>query len=248
MINRDDLWSNAMRRTDVKSTSFGLNTPASYEDTGVSQPASFAQLVHRGDIVIDIEKMRLRGNHNVMNAMAAIALMQPLGVTLDACRGVLMSFAGVAHRYQWMGRVAGIDVINDSKATTVVATTAALRGNSAVTWLIAGGDGKGQSFDDLAAAAATRCCAVHLIGRDALHIAQALEARGVPHRMFTTIEDATAAALDSAKPGDLLLLSPACASWDMFRNFEHRASAFMSAVQAWAHARGVVVEGVVNHA
>jgi UDP-N-acetylmuramoylalanine--D-glutamate ligase len=247
IVNRNDTWSSSMRRTDIESTSFGFDLPRIAEDTGVAQVGNVVQLVHRGEIVIDLRNMRLRGQHNVMNAMAAMALVQPLGVSSRDCGRVLMNFAGVAHRYQWMGRVAGIDVVNDSKATTVVATAAALNGNRVPTWLIAGGDGKGQSFEDFALAAA--CCrAVHLIGRDAAQIAKALSARGVSHQVFSSIEDATIAALDSAQKGDLLLLSPACASWDMFRNFEHRAAAFMAAVMSWADTRGVILEGVTNHA
>jgi UDP-N-acetylmuramoylalanine--D-glutamate ligase len=247
VVNRNDIWSSSMRRTDIESTSFGFDAPPAANDTGVTEVGNFAQLVHRGEIIIDLKKMQLRGAHNAMNAMAALALMQPLGLNARDCGGVLKRFTGVAHRYQWMGRVAGIDVINDSKATTVVATVAALNGNHAPTWLIAGGDGKGQSFEDFAAAAG-HCRAVHLIGRDATQIAKALTARGISHRIFASIEDATIAALDAAQPGDLLLLSPACASWDMFRNFEHRASAFMETVATWATARGVVLESAVSHA
>jgi UDP-N-acetylmuramoylalanine--D-glutamate ligase len=247
LVNRDDVWSSAMRRSSAKVTSFGFDSPPTSDDTGVVHTDTFAQLAHGGEIVVDLAQMRLRGQHNVMNAMAAVALMQPLGIRVAECRELLSRFAGVAHRYQWMGRVAGVDVIDDSKATTVVATTAALNGNQAPTWLIAGGDGKGQSFERFAVAAG-HCRAVHLIGRDAPQIANALSAHGIPHRLFSSIEDATIAALDIAKPGELLLLSPACASWDMFRNFEHRATAFMEAVAAWAGSRGVALEGAVNHA
>jgi UDP-N-acetylmuramoylalanine--D-glutamate ligase len=247
VVNRNDNWSSSMRRVDTESTSFGLDSPPSPNDTGVTESGSFLQLVHRGEIIVDLKRMRLRGAHNAMNAMAALALMQPLGLSAFDCGSVLTQFAGVPHRYQWMGTVAGVDVINDSKATTVVATAAALNGNRAPTWLIAGGDGKGQSFEDFAVAAG-HCRAVHLIGRDAIQIANALTARGVPNRIFTSIEDATIAALDAAQPGDLLLLSPACASWDMFRNFEHRAGAFITAVTTWAAARGIVLESAASHA
>ncbi len=247
VVNRNDSWSASMRRTDIESTSFGFDLPPSAKDTGVTEVGNFAQLVHCGEIIIDLKQMQLRGAHNAMNAMAALALMQPLGLGVRDCNKVLRRFAGIAHRYQWMGSVAGIDVINDSKATTAVATAAALNGNRAPTWLIAGGDGKGQSFEGFAGAAG-HCRAVHLIGRDAVQIAKALTVRGISHRIFTSIEDATIAALDAAQSGDLLLLSPACASWDMFRNFEHRASMFMAAVETWARARGVVLEGTVNHA
>lgn len=107
------------------------------------------------------------------------------------------------------------------------------------TWLIAGGDGKGQNFAALGAIAAKHCKAVHLIGRDAVEIAMTLAANGVPNKTFTSLEDATHSALDAALPGDQILLSPACASWDMFRNYGHRAQVFAAAVSDWANKRGL---------
>jgi UDP-N-acetylmuramoylalanine--D-glutamate ligase len=244
VVNRDDLWSMSMRRDDLTTTTFGMGAPAA-DDIGMRQSASLAEVVRNGDIIVDVSKMRLRGNHNVMNAMAAYALIRSMGLDHDNSRQVLEDFSGVAHRYQWMGSVAGVDIINDSKATTVVATVSALSGNQSPTWLIAGGDGKGQSFDDLATAAST-CRAVHLIGRDADSIAAALGKRGVPYRKFSALDDAVSEALDQARAGDVVLLSPACASWDMFRNFEHRAEVFNSAVNAWAHAHGRTLDREVN--
>jgi UDP-N-acetylmuramoylalanine--D-glutamate ligase len=241
VINRDDVWSNAMERNDLPCQSFGINSPQGAH-VGVRGAGAVAQVIASGDIIVDIAQLKLRGDHNIMNAMAATALMQPLAITTEQTRAVLIDFAGVAHRYQWLGRVAGVDVINDSKATTVVATASALTGNRAPTWLIAGGDGKGQRFDELAVAAAN-CRSVHLIGRDASQIAAALTARGIPHETFGSMDDAVGAALNKAKAGEVLLLSPACASWDMFRNFEHRAQVFVAAVNAWATANSETLEG-----
>ena len=140
------------------------------------------------------------------------------------------------HRCQWIGTVNGVKLIDDSKATTVVATAAALHGLAAPTWLIAGGDGKGQDFTPLGAAASQHCRSVHLIGRDAQQIAATLDAHGVPNSTFSSLEDATHAALNAAAPGEQIVLSPACASWDMFRNYVHRAEVFTQAVVHWADA------------
>ena len=157
---------------------------------------------------------------------------------LDAQRDVLRNFSGMPHRFQSIGSIDGVNIIDDSKATTVIATAAGLSDNTTPTWLIAGGDGKGQSFAALGRIASTSCKAVHLIGRDAPMIASALQASGVPYRIFATLDDATNAALDGAVAGDQVLLSPACASWDMFRNYGHRAEVFTAAAREWARSRG----------
>ena len=174
-------------------------------------------------------------------AMAALALTMDFAVPIECQRAVLRRFAGMPHRCQYLGDVNGVAVIDDSKATTVIATVAALTGLAQPTWLIAGGDGKGQAFAALAAAAAPHCRAVHLIGRDAPAIAAALDVRGVPYRHFPSLDDAVHAALDESRAGEQLLLSPACASWDMFRNFGHRAERFVAAVDAWAMVHGTAL-------
>jgi UDP-N-acetylmuramoylalanine--D-glutamate ligase len=184
-----------------------------------------------------VEELGVSGAHNAQNALAALALVDKLNVPLDSQQNVLKTFAGMPHRCQWIGSIDGVQIIDDSKATTVVATGAALDGLCAPTWLIAGGDGKGQQFSALAGPAARHCKAVHLIGRDAPAIAAALVASGVPCAQYSSLEEATCSALDLAQPGDQVLLSPACASWDMFRNFGHRGDVFVSAAKDWARAR-----------
>ncbi len=246
VINRDDVWSNSMRRSGVKQVSFGGSTPSSDDEVGLRASPTVTHLLHGQTSIVSAADMQLRGAHNYMNALAAYAITLPLAPSSASVGAVMRSFAGVAHRYQWIGRVGGVEVINDSKATTVVATSAALNGNRKPTWLIAGGDGKGQSFDELAAACG-HCKAVHLIGQDAAAIAAALNGKGIKNVRFTSIEDAVQSALDQAIAGDVLLLSPACASWDMFRNFEHRAERFGVAVRQWAAARGDAFEEPVKH-
>jgi UDP-N-acetylmuramoylalanine--D-glutamate ligase len=239
VLNRADTWSMSMRRPALAAITFGPTKPTDSSEFGVDHIAKRAVLM-RGDAAIAFaDELGVSGAHNAQNALAALALVESLSVPLNAQQRVLRTFAGMPHRCQLIGTINGVKIIDDSKATTIVATNAALQGLSAPTWLIAGGDGKGQHFAALGSAAAKHCKAVHLIGRDAAQIAIALAAQGVPYQSFTSLEDATHAALDAAIPGDHVLLSPACASWDMFRNYGHRAQVFAAAVRDWANQRGL---------
>ncbi len=239
VANRGDIWSRSMKPLREGSLSFGLDAPKDASEFGLTDSRNNSTCISKGAVPIaGIDELRIRGTHNVLNAMAALALADSFAVSEESARQTLRTFAGAAHRYEWLGKIRGVDVINDSKATTTVATIAALTGSTSPVWLIAGGDAKGQSFDEFARHAAQHCRAVHLIGKDADAISAALAVNGVSHRKFATLEDAVASALGAANSGDTLLLSPACASWDMFQNFEHRARAFESAVRAWAVAHG----------
>ncbi len=145
----------------------------------------------------------------------------------------LREFAGLAHRSQWVADVAGVRYVNDSKGTNVGATVAAIDGLHGTLVLIAGGDGKGQDFAPLAAACAGRVRATVLIGRDAPRIEAALA--GVCElRRCSTLEQAVIEAARCAQPGDTVLLSPACASLDMFRDYAHRGDVFAQAVRGLA--------------
>lgn len=242
VINRDDMWSASMRRRAVAATTFGATRPQQAGDFGISAVGDAAMLMRGERPLLAARALGVPGAHNAQNALAALALVDSLPLAADAQERVLRGFRGMPHRCQPLGRVRGVRVIDDSKATTVIATVAALDGLATPTWLIAGGDGKGQDFRDLVPAAARHCRAVHLIGRDADQLAAALTAGGVPWRKFSTLADAVSAALDAAQPGEQLLLSPACASWDMFRNFGHRAEVFLQAVQQWAQAKGTPLQ------
>ena len=238
VLNRADSWSMSMRRPVLTVTTFGYDQPATANDFGVKSICGKSVLMQGNSALLSTDELGVSGAHNAQNALAALALVQSLAVPTSVQQDVLRSFSGMPHRYQFVGTINGVKIIDDSKATTVVATSAALDGLTAPTWLIAGGDGKGQHFAALGVAAAKRCKAVHLIGRDAGIIASALAANGVPHSTYSSLEDATHAALDAALPGDQILLSPACASWDMFRNYSHRAEVFTAAVGEWAQQRG----------
>ena len=157
----------------------------------------------------------------------------------------LRNFAGLEHRCQWVRDLGGVSYYNDSKATNVGATVAALQGLGAERKLVVilGGDGKGQEFAPLAAPVARYVRAAVLIGRDAPRIRAVLESTGVPLLDAETLPQAVQLAGTRAQPGDAVLLSPACASFDMFRNYQHRAQVFCDAVHAVADDAGVVIEG-----
>lgn len=239
VLNRADAWSMSMRRPALSVTTFGPDRAEDKDQFGVDHVDGKATLTQGNTAILCVDELGVSGAHNAQNALAALALIQSLSVPLNLQQNVLRSFAGMPHRCQVIGTINGVKIIDDSKATTVVATNAALEGLAAPTWLIAGGDGKGQRFAALGAVAAKHCKSVHLIGRDAAEIAVALAASGVSNKTFVSLEDATHSALDAALPGDQILLSPACASWDMFRNYGHRAQVFAAAVSDWANKRGL---------
>jgi UDP-N-acetylmuramoylalanine--D-glutamate ligase len=242
VLNRADPWSMSMRKFALPASSFGADEPNSNDDFGMSTIDSKPSLVRGAQHILAADELGVSGAHNIQNALAALALVDSLNVPINAQQQVLRDFIGMPHRCQLVGLIDGVRIIDDSKATTVVATQAALDGLPVPTWLIAGGDGKGQHFDALALSAAKHCRAVHLIGRDAAAIASALAASGVPYETFSSLEEATRSALEAAKPNDQILLSPACASWDMFRNYGHRAEVFVNTVAEWAHAKNRVFQ------
>jgi UDP-N-acetylmuramoylalanine--D-glutamate ligase len=174
----------------------------------------------------------LRGRHNRQNAMAAAALARHAGAPATAIAEGLASFPGVPHRLEQVAEVGGVRYVNDSKATNPDAAEAALDAYPERVHLIAGGRGKGTSFAALARAARGAVERAYLIGETAGDLAAALAAEGVPHESPGTLEAAVAAAAARARPGDVVLLAPACASYDQFRDFEERGAAFRAAVAA----------------
>jgi len=187
------------------------------------------------------DALRIRGLHNATNAMAALALCRAIGLPVSALLHGLRDYAGEPHRVELIAAFDDIEFFDDSKGTNVGATVAALSGLSKHVVLIAGGDGKGQDFSPLAEPVAQYARAVILIGRDAPLIREALANTGVALIDAPTLEAAVPQAAAHAQPGDALLLSPACASFDMFRNYEHRAQVFHEAVAALAADRGVLL-------
>ncbi|AKJ27868.1 Mur ligase family protein [Caldimonas brevitalea] len=191
------------------------------------------------------DALRVRGRHNAANALAALALATAIGCPLAPMLHGLREYAGEPHRVEFVATVNGVDFFDDSKGTNVGATVAALNGLGldrapARLLVILGGDGKGQDFAPLAAPLARHARFVALIGRDAARIETALEGSGVPAAHFETLQAATRACAERAHTGDAVLLSPACASLDMFRNYAHRAEVFVAEVQALAGDQGEV--------
>jgi UDP-N-acetylmuramoylalanine--D-glutamate ligase len=189
------------------------------------------------------DALRVRGRHNAANALAALALGTAIGCPLAPMLHALREYRGEPHRVEWIATVDGIEAFDDSKGTNVGATVAALDGLGAdkapaKLVVILGGDGKGQDFGPLAAPVQRAARAVATLGRDAPAVEAALADTGVPLQRFSALEDATAWCFAQAQPGDAVLLSPACASLDMFRNYAHRAEVFAHAVQALARERG----------
>ncbi len=188
-------------------------------------------LVRRGEGVLDAARMKLAGLHNAANALAALALGEAAGLPLDAMVAALESFTGLAHRSAWVADVAGVRYVDDSKGTNVGATLAAVEGFAGPLVLIAGGEGKGQDFAPLAAALRGKVRHTVLIGKDAAALGAVLDGVCALERAGSLPEAVTAAAR-AAQPGDTVLLSPACASLDMFRDYAERGDVFAAAVRA----------------
>jgi UDP-N-acetylmuramoylalanine--D-glutamate ligase len=186
-----------------------------------------------GEPVLPIAEMRLPGLHNAANALAALALGDAAGLPREAMLDELREFTGLPHRSQWVGEHEGVRYINDSKGTNVGATLAAVVGMPGPLLLIAGGDGKGQDFSELTSPLTGKLRFAALIGRDAAQLAAALTPV-CPVQIYASLEDAVVGAAQQAHPGDTVLLSPACASLDMFRDYTHRGDVFAAAVKRLA--------------
>lgn len=184
------------------------------------------------------EALQVLGLHNASNALAALALCQGLDMPMAKLLHGLRSYQGEPHRVQHVVQIDGVDYFDDSKGTNVGATVAALNGLARPTVLIAGGEGKGQDFSPLVKPVSNYCKHVVLIGKDADTMMDSLVAAQVPCEKAMTLEQAVQVAASKARAGDCVLLSPACASLDMFKNYVHRAEVFVDAVRAIAADRG----------
>lgn len=238
IINRDDAYSRGMILPQRVVATFGLEAPANDSEWGLIHTEGQAWLAHGREKLIPLSDISLTGRHNASNALAALALCTAIGLPLPPLLQALRKFTGLPHRVEKVTEVERVVFYDDSKGTNVGATVAALSGMHQPVVLIAGGDGKGQDFAPLKKAVARHARAVILIGRDAGQIAIALKGSGVPPVMAHDMDDAVRCAFRAAEPGDAILLSPACASFDMFRNYEHRAQVFVDAVHKLREERG----------
>jgi UDP-N-acetylmuramoylalanine--D-glutamate ligase len=189
-------------------------------------------LVWRGEPVIAVDEIRLRGVHNLENAMAAAAVTLARGIDPAAVRAALAGFAGVEHRLEEVGRVDGVLYVDDSKATNVASAVVGIRSFPGGVHAILGGRGKREDYAPLAAALGERGRAAYLIGEEAGRIAASLASAGTPVHECGDMERAVAAARAAARPGDVVLLSPACASYDQYRSFGERGDHFKALVRA----------------
>jgi UDP-N-acetylmuramoylalanine--D-glutamate ligase len=225
ILNRDDPRSMAMAQAGRKVVTFGLDRPRG-DDFGVAGN----KLMRGREEIIAVDELAIRGAHNVANALAAAALASALGVAPEGLRTGLKGFKGLPHRLQLVAARRGVEWYDDSKGTNVGAPVAALRGLGKKAVLILGGEGKGQDFAPLREPVGRYAIRVLLIGRDAPLIANALS--GLPTEFCSSVEDAVQKA--SQLPAEAVLLSPACASFDMFRDYRHRGEVFAAAVKALA--------------
>ncbi|MCC6171378.1 MAG: UDP-N-acetylmuramoyl-L-alanine--D-glutamate ligase [Gammaproteobacteria bacterium] len=232
VVNADDERVAAMPAPGqtVKRFTLREGVPADYS---IALRAGEGWLMRGAQPLLPLAQMKLAGLHNAANALASVALGEAAGLPLGAMLEELRQFTGLRHRAQFVAEIRGVRYIDDSKGTNVGATLAAVAGLPGTLVLIAGGDGKGQDFRPLAAALRSRVRVAVLIGRDAAAIEAAL-GDACPVRRCATLEAAVEAAAAAAEPGDTVLLSPACASLDMFRDYIHRGEAFAAAVRRLA--------------
>jgi len=232
VINRDDRLSRPLIGDEVPAWSFGLGKP-DFKGFGLFVENGEKYLAFQFDALMPANQLKIRGAHNQSNALAALALGHAVGLPFEPMLDTLRRFAGLPHRCQWVGERKGVSYYDDSKATNVGAALAAIDGLGSdipgELVLIAGGDGKGADFAALHSPVSHHCRAVVLLGRDAEQLAAALDGAAPVHRV-ESLQQAVQLAASLAQPGDAVLLSPACASLDMFENFEDRGRQFAAAV------------------
>lgn len=237
VINRDDPYSTewaSWAEDGRKVVSFGLAPAGSAQDYGLAA----GWIVRGNEQVIALKVLKLVGLHNAANAMAALALCEAVGVAPVRVLPALAQFTGLAHRVERVAEINGVCYYDDSKGTNVGATLAAVQGMGRKVAIILGGEGKGQDFSPLREALTQHARAVALIGRDAGLIAAAIEGCAVPMHYCADMDEAVRWCAEQAVSGDAVLLSPACASLDMFRNYAHRADVFIGIVRTLEQAAG----------
>jgi UDP-N-acetylmuramoylalanine--D-glutamate ligase len=267
VLNRDDAAVMQMAAPTAPAVTFGAGAPGAVGDFGLvgergvlwlanGTPGEVSERKRKkheaaepADVIVNrlmpADALHIRGLHNATNALAALALCRAIGLPMAQLLHALRDYKGEPHRVELVAAIDAVDYYDDSKGTNVGATVAALNGlgkafGSATQKivLIAGGDGKGQAFEPLAEPAARYVRSVLLIGRDAPRLRAALEPSGIELVDCRSLPEAVQRAAALAQPGDAVLLSPACASLDMFTNYAHRAQVFVDAVRELALAKG----------
>jgi len=268
LLNRNDDLVMKMGLPDHQVVTFGLDKPVREKDLGIHSHRGMDWLSFirpqenhglgnkKGEVseeeriiqdLMPAKALRIQGRHNASNALAALGLCQAIKLPLAMLLHALKDYRGEPHRVEPVMSVSGVSYVDDSKGTNVGATVAAIEGlgfdkenGKKSLLLIAGGDGKDQDFSPLVAPVSKYVHTVLLIGKDAKIIEKALAGSDVNLVLCHSLEDAVNRAADRAKEGDIVLLSPACASMDMFKNYAHRAEVFISSVKEMALSRGEV--------
>ena len=232
VVNRDDPLVMQMLEGSnyATSVSFGLDQPEAGQ-YGVREIQGQRWLAKGEELLLATREMKLPGEHNIANALASLALGEAAGIPLQGMLQALREFTGLKHRTQWVRERKGVNWYNDSKGTNEGATLAALAGLPGKTVLIAGGQGKGADFSPLRSVSAEKARALVLMGEDRQLIAEAVQGYA-PYVFAQDMAEAVKLAADLAQPGDNVLLSPACASFDMFKGYAHRGDVFTQLVQA----------------
>ncbi|BCQ64660.1 UDP-N-acetylmuramoylalanine--D-glutamate ligase [Pseudomonas sp. Boi14] len=236
VFNRQDALTRPLIGEGLPCWTFGLSKP-DFKAFGLREEDGEKYLAFEFQNLMPVRELKIRGAHNQSNALAALALGHAVGLPFDAMLAALRTFAGLEHRCQWVRDLDGVAYYNDSKATNVGAALAAIEGLGAdiegKIVLIAGGDGKGADFKDLRGPVAANCRAVILMGRDSDQIGEAI-GDAVPLIRVGSLQEAVEQCRATAQPGDVVLLSPACASFDMFKNYEDRGHQFVRVVEELA--------------
>lgn len=230
VVNRSDATARKHTGHCEQVVSFGLDTP---------EEGQFGLVVEDGEtylargqvLLLSIRDLAMYGVHNQLNALAALAAGELIGLAVPAMLQVLVEFTGLPHRMQFVARIGAVDYINDSKATNVAAAVASVNSVDGMMVIIAGGDAKGGDFAEFATSLEGKLRAAVLIGQDAEKIAAALDSV-MPVRFATDMADAVQTAAACAESGDTVLLAPACASFDQFDNYMARGDAFCAGVEA----------------
>ena len=240
VLNRDDPFSLSMAVAGRKRITFSLGAPVDDADFGCIAVSGKKWIAQGHNALVAIDSLPIHGWHNAANAMAALAMARAICVPYEPLVKSVATFRGLPHRLERVATINGVDFYDDSKGTNVGATIAALKGIATQgsragldrpVILIAGGVGKGQDFGPLAQPVAEHARKVFLIGEDAQHIEAAIAPARVPVERCATLEGAVNRAAQEARAGEVVLLSPACASFDMFRNYKHRGEVFAAAVR-----------------
>jgi len=230
IINLDDEIVGRMNTAGREKLCYSLDEPDSGQ-LGIRTVSGQRMFACGKDILFPVSELNIYGEHNISNSLAALALGKTIGLPMDSMQAALASFTGLPHRCQWIANIDGVNWVNDSKGTNVGATCNAVRGLTVKKniILIAGGEGKGADFTPLEDVAAQRLRCAVLIGRDARLMARSLD-KLVPVSFATSMQAAVITASKLARKGDTILLSPACASFDMFSDFQERGDDFIRAV------------------